>query len=222
MNKQTKIALIGLVILVLFFAGTVGLGFRAGNDKKGSTKDEPPIWTKWLGKVLPSPIPSVTLKEMGLNGKGNRLTITERATITFLPSKEKHRKVDVKWISDAPVTLKFKDNLPPDIDEKPENPTIGTKEKENRIVVSRAGGSLTLTTLEQSSAKVEFEKSPAPNRTKSLGKVLPSPTMPRVALEDMKLNGKLLEKNKLIINKRATLSSIPLKNTSVVEFVGSK
>jgi hypothetical protein len=60
MNKQTKIALIGLVILVLFFAGTVGLGFRAGNDNKGSINKEPSGWTKLLGKVLPSPIPSVT------------------------------------------------------------------------------------------------------------------------------------------------------------------
>lgn len=160
MNKQTKIALIGLVILVLFFAGTVGLGFRAGNDNEGSINNEPSGWTKLLGKVLPSPIPSVTLKEMGLNGKGNRLTIKKRATIIFLPSsnkKENHRKIDVKWISGPPVTLKFKDNLPTDIDEKPKNPTIGTKKKkENRIVVSRAGGSLTLTTSGQSSARVEF------------------------------------------------------------------
>ncbi len=148
MNKQTKIALIGLVILILFFAGTVGLGFREGNDDKGSINSEPPKWTKSLGGILPSPsIPSVTLNEMGLEGKGNELTINKRANITFLESEEEYRKIDVKWLSGYPVKLTFDGN----------STTIGPKEKEEQIIVSNEneGGSLRLTSG-QSSASVEF------------------------------------------------------------------
>lgn len=147
MNKQTKIALISLVILVLFFAGTVGLGFREGNNDKDDPDKKPPDWTLSLGDILPSPtIPSVTLKEMGLNEeKGNRLTINKMANITFLKSEEEYRKVDVKWISGARVTLTFNDK----------STTIGPKEMEKQIIVYNKGGSLRLTTG-QSSARVEF------------------------------------------------------------------
>ena len=161
MDKQTKIVLILLVIIVLLFAGTVGLGFRKGNNNKGSTKSKTPVWAKWLG-FLPSPIPSVALKEMSLDNntlKKNGLTINKMVVVTFLASnnkKKEHRKVDVKWISGSPVTLSFEDNSPPGTDEKPKNPIIGPNEMENRIIVSRAGGSLTLTQLGQSVSSVEF------------------------------------------------------------------
>lgn len=161
MNKRTKIALIGLTVLVLLFAGTVGLGFRKGNDKNGDPDETPPKWTEWLGKVLPSPIPRVALAKMQLNRKplkNNRLTLSQTVTITFSESDEKYRKVDVKWISGAPIKLTYKDESPPETNGKtPKDPTIGpADDMENRIIVSHEGGSLTLTPLGRSITVIEF------------------------------------------------------------------
>ena len=145
MNRQTKIALIGLAVLGLLYSGTVGLGFRSGNDEKRTENDSPPSWTEFMGKVLPEGKPYVSLKEISvsegqlINGKAN--ISSNSASVTFKnTSGDYMRKVKIKIQSDSTIMLTYKDNASPTNVE-----SVSSKSKWKKDI-SNSGGILTLKT----------------------------------------------------------------------------
>lgn len=153
MNRQMKLVLIGLVVLGLLFAGSVGLGFRSGNDKERSENDDPPGWTKFMGKILPEGKPYVALKN--IKGAGsfseNQATINSKATITINPIGADYlRKVKVKRKAGGSVEITYLDNLPNTVKQ-----TSGKNKLKTNV--SKNGGTLTITPLEGESGPYTIE-----------------------------------------------------------------
>ena len=144
MNRQTKIILIGLAVLGLLYIGTVGVGFRSGNDKDRKEDEPAPDWAKSMGGVLPDGKPYVALDGITIAGgltKGKATINNQEATVTFRaisPPANYVRKVKIKLRSDSPVTLTYLDKTP---FSKEETASSKSKWKKN---ISKSGGTLTL------------------------------------------------------------------------------
>ena len=154
MNRQTKIILIGLAVLGLLYSGTVGLGFRSGNDetpednsetsmKKYMEDNPPPAWTNIMDKILPEGKPYIALKDISVEGRqlinGKATINSNSASVTFKGTSGNYmRKVKIKIQSDSAIMLTYKDKAPSTTVE-----SVSSKSKWKKDISSN-GGKLTL------------------------------------------------------------------------------